>query len=286
MVRSMNVKLTSKLVATAAGGVVALVAAILVAFVLGRTSRTSAYPKDGFFKSYAVFDQTIVEMPSPAVEKAAKDGAVVLIAVSPIEEHGPHLTLGTDIYEAMFFTRGVRQDLGSRGIQAVIAPPLYWGVNNATGGFAGSFTVRPKTMQSLFEDVIASLQSWGFRRFYVISVHGDPAHIARLNEAVDSAGKRSHVSIETITVPWDAAPFPPKLQTDVHAGAFETSFMATIYPGEVNAGLARKLPTQNSFYPRGYWGSPARYTTKGVRAYLDAVVAEMTDEVVQKEKAG
>lgn len=47
----------------------------------------------------------MVEMSSPAIAEAAKAGAPVLIPVGVIEEHGPHLGLGSDIYLSIYLAR-------------------------------------------------------------------------------------------------------------------------------------------------------------------------------------
>lgn len=47
-----------------------------------------------------ILKDTMAEMPYTEVEKLAQKGAVVLFPVGIIEEHGPHLPLGTDIYLA------------------------------------------------------------------------------------------------------------------------------------------------------------------------------------------
>jgi len=49
---------------------------------------------------YSIFHETMVDMTFQEVEEAAKRGAIVLWPMGVIEEHGPHLPLGTDIYGA------------------------------------------------------------------------------------------------------------------------------------------------------------------------------------------
>ena len=56
--------------------------------------------------------------------------------------------------------------LARAGIQAVIVPPYYWGVNRVTGDFAGSIDIRPEVMIELMLDVFRSLKRAGFREGY------------------------------------------------------------------------------------------------------------------------
>ena len=46
---------------------------------------------------YSIFHETMADMTWLEVERAARNGAVVLWGLGVIEEHGPHLPLGTDV---------------------------------------------------------------------------------------------------------------------------------------------------------------------------------------------
>ena len=47
-----------------------------------------------------IFKDTMSEMTYEQIEKLVEQEAIVLFPVGIIEEHGPHLPLGTDIYLA------------------------------------------------------------------------------------------------------------------------------------------------------------------------------------------
>jgi creatinine amidohydrolase len=47
-----------------------------------------------------VFKDTMVEMKWTDVQNYTDQGALVLLPLGVLEEHGPHLCLGTDIYTA------------------------------------------------------------------------------------------------------------------------------------------------------------------------------------------
>src|SRR5512140_2553851 len=49
---------------------------------------------------YSIFHETMVDMTYPEIEAAAKRHAILLWPMGVIEEHGPQLPLGTDIYDA------------------------------------------------------------------------------------------------------------------------------------------------------------------------------------------
>ena len=86
---------------------------------------------------YSIFDDTMVDMNWLEVEKAAEEKAIVLLPTGVIEEHGPHMGLGVDTYCGYLLCKVTRKRLEDKGIRTLIAPPYYWGINNATGSFPG-----------------------------------------------------------------------------------------------------------------------------------------------------
>ena len=125
---------------------------------------------------YSIFDETMVDMTWPEIERAAADGAIVLLPTGIIEEHGPHLGLAVDTYIAYLIGVMARRELASRGITALIAPPCYWGVSQGTAVFPGTFSVRRETMKALVYDILASLHGWGFKRVFAVNWHADFQH--------------------------------------------------------------------------------------------------------------
>jgi creatinine amidohydrolase len=283
------------------GLVLVLAAGWLLAAAKGQTKppRPSLDAASG---GYSIFHETMVDMAWPEVEKAAKDGAVVLMTTAVIEEHGPHMSCGIDTYLGYFLCKLTRRELESRGVKAVIAPPFFWGVNSATHVFPGSFAIRPETMKALLGDIFVSLKSMGFRHVFNINAHGDGQHKRATIEAILEAQKQTGLDIRYL-VPEDDVPqmgltgeppswvllhkMPPDEGTrtpylDIHAGAGETGIVAAFYPGLVNEPLAKTLPPtrltgQNvgewlkdarRVTPSGYVGDPAKYDVEEAQAYV------------------
>jgi len=241
---------------------------------------------------YSVFHETMADMTYPEIERAAKEGAAVLWALGVIEQHGPHLPLGTDVYIPSAILRIARRALAAKGISAVIAPPFYWGVNHVTGTFPGSFVVRPETMLALLKDVFASLAKDGFGRVFCLSGHGDALHNRTLFEGVKQGGAAAGIDVRMIAsealtrrlgldpadpciavVPPIKAGPPPR-HLDIHAGEWETSILLGATPSVVRAELIpglestrlgpadlaewrKGLDDAKRVTPLGYFGDPA-----------------------------
>ncbi len=265
---------------------------------------------------YSVFTDTMVDMPWPQVEAAAKRGASVLLPVGIIEEHGPHLGLGVDTYSAYLVAVQAGKALAARGVEVLVAPPQYWGISPATGIFGGTFTVRPETMKALVVDIVANLKGWGFDRIFTVNWHADRLHVKTLYEAVVEARHTSGADVRFIASAFDlrrlglsgdeeavlAQQNAPGIDVgagpylDVHAGSMETAVMMRYFPDGLDAGYIRGLqPTKltgedlrdlgkseeltRALIPDGYFGNPAAYDTAKAETYVDAVAAGYADTI-------
>jgi len=262
---------------------------------------------------YSIFHETMVDMSWPEIEKAAKEGAIVLMTTAVIEEHGPHMSCGIDTYMGYFLCKLTRRELESRGVKAVIAPPFFWGVNSATHVFPGTFAIRSETMKALLGDIFASLKAMGFRHVFNINAHGDGQHRKAAIEAILEAQKQTGLDIRYLVSVDDARQagltgeppawvllhqMPPAEGSkspylDIHAGAGETGIVAAFFPGLVNLSLAKTLPSTRltpqqigdwlrdarKVTPLGYVGDPAKSNAEEARALVQEWCRMMADAI-------
>jgi creatinine amidohydrolase len=238
-------------------------------------------------QAYSVFQDTIADMTFPEVAKAAAAGAVVLWALGVIEQHGPHLPLATDVYLPSELLRRVRTKLAAKGVTSVIMPPFYWGVNQVSGAFPGSFVVRPAIMIELMADLINCLRKDGFATLFCVSGHGDALHNRTVFDGICRGADESDLAAYFVGAPSffkrigiDAQSpralaigievDPQRKYVDVHAGEFETSSMWAIYPDLVKDELLPALnPTDFSADDLIEWRKGGEYTLlKTPQGYL------------------
>ena len=253
----------------------------------------------------SIFDETMVEMPWPEIEKAAEQDAIVLLPTGVIEEHGPHMGLGVDTLCSVLSCRLAKKNLEDLGIRALIAPPYYWGINNATGSFPGSFTVGKDTMKAVLYDILVCLRRWGFKYVFNLNWHGEETHIMAILEAIREARVASGVRAYSILRAFDVRrlkmagdepyvlvqqvgfpPGPPPKYLEIHAESFETGLMAAYFPDHVDTELARTLKSTDltvedlmvwakgwdeakRVTPLGYFGDPSSFDPKAARAELE-----------------
>jgi len=231
-----------------------------------------------------IFEETMAHLTYVQIEEAARKGAIILFPTGVIEEHGPHLPLAVDVYGSYLQSRAIKEELEGKEIKALIAPPFYWGVNIATGSFAGSFTSREETVVSVLFDAMSCLKRWGFDQVFFVNHHMDGGHVKALNKAILKA--RLEIKITALWV-MDSffvkrlgfkkdephllihksliATGPPPVNLNIHAEAYETSFMWHYLPDLVNFEVWKTLkPTNLTLKDLEVWGrggSEARKVT-------------------------
>jgi creatinine amidohydrolase len=214
----------------------------------------------------SIFSGTMAEMTWRQVDLAARAGTLVLLPVAVIEEHGPHMNLTPDTYLAYWHSVDIRRALAARGVKAIVAPPMYWGITNDTSEFPGSFNVRPATMTALLQDIFANLKQWGFRQIVCLNMHGNRTQQKLLADAAAAARKDLGINVYDLAQLDTPVPslMPPSrsdaYRPDYHAGATETRIIATGLPEAVDTRLARKLEPESGFKPMGYAGDPASFS--------------------------
>src|SRR5512145_2817926 len=102
-------------------------------------------------------------MSTPALDALDRARTLVLLTVSPLEEHGPHLPLGVDAFAARHFAETLAERLVATrpGWTAVLAPTLHLG--SFTFDSVGTIRIRQRVVRDAVVDYGASLARAGFR---------------------------------------------------------------------------------------------------------------------------
>jgi creatinine amidohydrolase len=156
---------------------------------------------------------------------------VALLPVSAIEQHGPHLPLGTDacINEGI-----VRLALGRlpAGASVLVLPPLTVGDSLEHSAFAGTLCADMHDLLGLWLAVGRSVARAGVRKLVIFNSHGGQ------RGHVDQAALRLRVECGMLVVRAHSfgLGMPPglfdadELAHGIHGGAVETSLMLHLQP--------------------------------------------------------
>jgi len=246
------------------------------------------------------------ELSTPGLDALDRERTVVILSVSPLETHGPHLPLGVDAFTARHFAEAIAERVvASRpGFTVVLAPTLYLG--SFTFDTVGTVAVRQRLVRDVVVDYGRALARAGFRHILVSNGHGGPGHLVALEEAAAIVSRRHRVTMASFTghLAWEflrgrllpqieaglGRPLSPAereaFSEDAHGGWWETSLMLALRPDLVDGGY-RTLPAARYSlrerlvpnYPlrhggQGYVGHPAMADPAFARATTDVLLAQ------------
>src|SRR4030042_2788041 len=107
------------------------------------------------------------EMSWTDVRAYLKTCDMVIIPLGSTEQHGPHLPLGTDYYEALEISKKISERTG-----VAVAPVLWAGYSEYHSGFPGTLSLEPETMEQVLFETAKMLMKYGFKRFLFFNYHG------------------------------------------------------------------------------------------------------------------
>lgn len=188
-------------------------------------------------------------MLSPRIRSLVDQGDLdLLIPLGALEQHGPHLPLGTDTVIAAALAGKIAKQVDN----LLVAPPLPVGRSDHHLSFAGTASIPEDVIAGYIRSVALTLLGHGFRYAYIVSGHAGniPAMKAALRSLPPEAEGRVAAFVD-----WPAQRdamhkwaettlgLRPE-EVGSHAGHFETSIMLSIEPDSVDMSAA----------PRGFTG--------------------------------
>ena len=163
----------------------------------------------------------------PEFNEMVKDVPTVILPVGLIEQHGYHLPLGTDIYNA-----NVPIELGFDRLNAFIAPTLNYCFSG--GGFKGTMNVNPLNFGLFVTEICKEFVGMGFKNIVVFMGHLGSENIDALKLSLqvflrDEANKDIAVivtGLDYMSKTYEKLATPDPVDGgDFHAGHVETSLM-------------------------------------------------------------
>jgi creatinine amidohydrolase len=236
-----------------------------------------------------------------------RGGQTVLVPVGTTEQHGAYGPLCADRFIAEEICRRIAPDL-----DALIAPPISYGLSITHRGVAGLVYVKIESFMAYIEDVTLALSEAGFRRIIYLNGHYDNATgiTFGIRSIYDRLAPGTFAYClnywETLKpddgqkyLGWDAG---------LHANIGEISVMLAINPESVDmseavagwpsppkdietdplaATLAAIIPIPGSMLkvtPTGGWGDPTRATAEKGEQYLGVISRSVIRYIRDVEK--
>lgn len=235
----------------------------------------------------------IEELTAPQIDALNRDKTILILPIGMLEQHGPHLPIGSDSFWVSYCVAEVSKRVGKSlsDWNIVLMPSINYGEGGANeiGNIQvhpGTYGIRQSTLRSIVADVGGQLAQNKFKWIFVIHGHGAPNHNIAISEACDFISetfKMTMLNLQSMANA-DAAMAakarqiaakyysPAELASfgvDIHAGLSETSGVLAIQPKLVNE-VYKSLPSRTgksieelrgiALTPgwQGYFSSPAK----------------------------
>lgn len=198
------------------------------------------------------------DLTSPKFARAVElSGGICIIPLGIIEKHGPHLPLGTDLYEAREFAfQAAKREY------AVVYPPYYFGQIFEARHQPGTMAYSNELIWKMLDETCKELSRNGMKKIILVNGHGGStsflqyfcqSQLAKQEDYIvvlfsPGADPSTEKEIKALT----------KGKLDGHAGEQETSMMYYINPDFVDQEALKNESGLNqnrlSKLPNGYAG--------------------------------
>lgn len=223
---------------------------------------------------------------------------VAVLPVGSTEVHGRHLPYAMDAMQMDAMTRMAVQAANERGGRVLMLPALPYGIDTNMMHFPYTITLRPRTLIRVLADIVESLDRHGVPKALLVGGH---FHNRTATEVV--CQEFADRSIFVAKVDWwvmvqDVRERVMETQ-GIHADEFETSICLALFPELARMDLAAPSPMGecrlrklleyggsfarpwHKFAPNGGTGHPEKGTAEKGRLIIDAVVARMTEVLLE-----
>jgi creatinine amidohydrolase/Fe(II)-dependent formamide hydrolase-like protein/7-cyano-7-deazaguanine synthase in queuosine biosynthesis len=233
----------------------------------------------------------------PEVESRLKKVDIALLPCGSIEQHGPHLPVDVDHFDAEYLAIKVAEACSDP--RPFVLPPVPYGVSYHHEDFPGTISISNEGLYTFIYEIGMSLARNGIKKLIIINGHGDNAPTlnfaaqminrdARIFVAVDS-GETSDADIHLLT----------ESENDIHAGEIETSTTLAVRPWMVdmekaedtdvsfdsdylNFGSSRGLPwyvRTKKISQNGVMGRPTKASEEKGKKIWEVMIAHLVNFV-------
>jgi len=208
------------------------------------------------------------------IDELDRDHTIFFYPISPLEEHGPHLPIGTDFITARDAAGEAIKILQTKktDVTGILLPPTPIGHSKINSDFPGTITVSPRVVREVISSVITALGNQGFKYLIICTFHMALGHRDKIFDREPKLG-------------FDTS-------KEVHGGFRETSLMKYQYPYLLDESyknlqsIYRDLRSPRVYgktfkelgLKEGYIGSPARADADYGRWYFNEIVSVIVEE--------
>jgi len=156
-----------------------------------------------------------IELTQPEIAAQFKKHPLVIFPAGSVEQHGPHLPTGTDIFAANVISHAVAEYM-----DGLVLPGGPLGVTPMHMPYEGTITLSPETYMRVVTETCASTAEHGARYLLILNWH--EGNIAPLAIAAETLHREFGMTVCTVQACYVAAEmFGPQCNGLTHGGEIE-----------------------------------------------------------------
>lgn len=225
-------------------------------------------------------------------EEGLRKSTTLILPCGSVEEHGPHLPLGTDTWHAVEIAKKVAEKKF-----VWVAPPLWYGLCRSTSEHPGTISIKGTTLRLVIVDILTSFYHQGIRNIIILSGHAGGTHCAMIidacEEVVDRLDNIQCAVLSVLDIGRKAWRGIVETSDDSHAGEVETSVIQFIRPECVKGSSSEEYPrfpdfmivkNKRRFWQGGVWGNPKKASKEKGELLIKASVNFLINLIEFMEK--
>lgn len=175
---------------------------------------------------------------------ALPSGAIALLPTGAVEQHGPHMPLGTDA----LINRGIISrmlELLPAELPAVILPEQTIGTSHEHLSYPGTLSHAPPAIMDIWTTALEGAVRAGVQKLLLFNSHGGQVRLLQPTALL----LRQRFSVLAFYASWFDAGYPDgmfsrdEIEFGIHAGAIETSMMLHLHPNLVARDFVDDFPS-------------------------------------------
>ena len=246
------------------------------------------------------------------IDSLDRKKTVFFLPISPLEEHGPHLPVGTDLLTAKKTSIEAIRKLNTiyPKFSFVLLPDIPIGFAEFNRDFPGTVTVSSRMVQQAVYSYGSMLAKNGFSHLVICSYHMALGHLKGIYKSMRKL-RRTYDMV--VCEPWSPIFYSDTIKkqepnvdfdtsTEMHGGFRETSMMMYIHPELVDEKYktlplmyTEKIMTASAVFhtfkqlgiSEGYIGNPSKANITYGKWFFDLTVhtyVEAVEKMIQNKK--
>ena len=238
-----------------------------------------------------------IELTQPEIAAQFRKNPLVIFPAGSVEQHGPHLPTGTDIFASIVIGEEV-----ARRMDGLVLPACPFGVTPMHMPFEGTITLSPETYMRVLTEVCLSTAKHGAKYLLILNWH--EGNIPSLAIASEALHREHGMTVLTVQACYVAAEmFGADMGGLTHGGEIEAHAVLAYRPDLVHLDRIENSSSHDhgrkwdklrrtrayqpvltdirTIAPTGWYGAPEHATVDKGKRMLDGIADAIAHEATE-----